>query len=110
AAIGGTVTDENNEPVVGIYVRALAIASIAGARQYAAGPIALTDDRGMYRIAGLPPGQYLISVPTVGASIPADSDKIVATATAPFASFDPDASARLVFGKYPLPPPAINGR
>jgi len=110
AAIGGIVTDENNEPVVGIYVRALAVSSIAGARQYAAGPIALTDDRGMYRIAGLPPGLYLVSVPTVGASIPAESDTIVATQFAPFATFDPDASARFVFGKYPIPPPARNGR
>ena len=64
-AISGTVLDEHGEPIVGIYVRALASVIVAGAPHYAAASPTTTDDRGMYRISGLREGRYLVSVPVV---------------------------------------------
>ena len=53
-AISGRVVDERGEPVVGVLVRVLAQFPIAGTFQLVAGPVGMTDDRGVYRIAGLP--------------------------------------------------------
>lgn len=67
AAVSGTVVDEAGEPVVGIGVQAMP-ASPSGARVYiwnAAPRVYRTDDRGIYRISDLVPGDYLISVPPV---------------------------------------------
>jgi hypothetical protein len=108
-AISGAVVDERGAPIVGIYVRALADVQIAGTRHLAGGPIALTDDRGMYRIPGLGPGSYLVSVPSVSASVPMSLDAIFQTATAPFAVFDPSGS-RLALTRYPIPPPPVGGQ
>ena len=64
-AISGTVLDEHGEPIVGVYVRALASVIVAGAPHYAAASPTTTDDRGMYRISGLREGRYIVSVPVV---------------------------------------------
>ena len=72
-AISGTVRDEANEPVVGVYVRALARHIFGGQPQLLAGPVARTDDRGEYRIAGLGPGQYVVHVPSIQSSVPLDA-------------------------------------
>src|SRR6187431_2301377 len=61
AAISGTVRDEHGDAMVGVYVRALAQLTIGGEHRLAAGPVTTTDDRGMYRIAGLRAGSYLVS-------------------------------------------------
>ena len=37
-----------------------------------AGPVAVTDDRGAYRIAGLTPGEYVVVVPSTQTSVPTD--------------------------------------
>jgi protocatechuate 3,4-dioxygenase beta subunit len=50
AAIAGRVRDEWGEPVEGLTVRALRTGVVAGR----------TDDRGLYRLHGLPPGAYHI--------------------------------------------------
>src|SRR5580765_5336793 len=63
--ISGRIVDEANEPIVGIPVRALRVIMAAGMPHVAAGPIGRTDDRGIYRIASLPPGKYLVMVPSV---------------------------------------------
>ena len=64
AVLAGHVIDESGDPVVDAIVR------IAGARTggtMAAGPArTLTDDRGAYRIGGLSPDAYLVSVMTRG--------------------------------------------
>ena len=36
---------------------------VAGRKRYSAGASAATDDRGMYRIANLEPGDYAVGVP-----------------------------------------------
>ena len=108
-AVSGTVTDERGDPVVGVYVHVLLETVVSGTKQLASGPLTTTDDRGAYRIAGLGPGTYLVSVPSVAASAPAAGKAIISQNT-PYAVFDADATARLALGKYPIPPPPHDGR
>lgn len=60
-AITGTISDSAGEPFQGVLVRALRIRQ-EGSRLVvgSAGWPRLTDDRGQYRLFGLPPGSYLI--------------------------------------------------
>src|SRR6266568_272127 len=70
--ISGTIVDEAGDPVVGTGVLALGTTFVAGRRRAVTGPFAVTDDRGMYRIADLTPGDYLIVVPSTQTSVPTD--------------------------------------
>jgi hypothetical protein len=70
AAIAGRITDEAGEPMVAIAVRALQRTVVAGKFRLAPGPTARTDDRGVYRIASLTPGDYVVVVPSTQASLP----------------------------------------
>jgi Carboxypeptidase regulatory-like domain len=70
AAISGTVTDEAGEPMVGIAVRVLARTVVAGKQKFVPGATARTDDRGLYRIASLTPGDYAVVIPSTQASAP----------------------------------------
>jgi hypothetical protein len=96
------------------------------------GPAAKTDDRGEYRIAGLPPGPYLICVPSVQYAVPADAPSsayasstssnqaavqaltlgsIIAPPPRTDAAMDiGDGSTRLLVGNFATPPPPVNGR
>ncbi len=63
SSITGTVTDEQGEPIVNASVRVLK-------RQLANGRVRLTpqsqdttDDRGIYRIGMLEPGEYVVAIP-----------------------------------------------
>ncbi len=76
AVIGGTVVDEAGEPVVGIAVKALARNVVAGRTRYGnmdvvSEPVATTDDRGMFRLAQLSPGSYVVLVPSTQTAVPA---------------------------------------
>jgi hypothetical protein len=71
-AIGGTVVDESGDPVVGTRVASYGRTWIAGRQRYVSGPSAMTDDRGVYRIAGLTPGEYVIAVPSTQTAVPSD--------------------------------------
>lgn len=64
AAVSGTVVDDAGEPVVGLTVQAMGL-SPSGGRMliWNAAREARTDDRGMYRIFGLSPGDYVVSIP-----------------------------------------------
>ncbi len=63
--ITGTVRDANGDPVIAVSVRATRVRDSMG--RAAAGrfsgyaPERMTDDRGVYRIYGLPPGTYVVS-------------------------------------------------
>ena len=77
AVIAGTVVDEAGEPVGGAGVRALARQFVGGRERFvgelgleAAGGVALTDDRGVFRIAGLLPGTYVVAVTSTQTSLP----------------------------------------
>ncbi|HEX8072357.1 MAG TPA: carboxypeptidase-like regulatory domain-containing protein [Pyrinomonadaceae bacterium] len=65
--ITGRVTDARGEPVVAARVRVFAARVIDGRRTFvAAGPpvpraLSATDDRGVYRLYGLPPGEYILA-------------------------------------------------
>lgn len=107
-SIAGTVLDEHGEPVVGVYVHVLAEVLVGGTKQPASGPVTITDDRGMYRIAGLGAGDYLVSVPSVASAVPASTP--AGPNAAPVAAFDVETLSRLALGKYPIPPPPRNGQ
>jgi hypothetical protein len=63
--ITGTVRDANGDPVVAVMVRATRVRDAAGrsstVRFANFSPEKMTDDRGIYRIYGLPPGAYVVS-------------------------------------------------
>jgi hypothetical protein len=59
--ITGTVTSASGEPVVGVRVRAVQVRDSFGeSTRGAFGPERTTDDRGIYRIYGIPPGTYVV--------------------------------------------------
>lgn len=126
-SISGAVLDERGEPVVGANVRVLPQIMLAGRPQWVAGPIAWTDDRGVYRIAGLGPGKYVVSVPSVQATLPIGSTLKPATARAGTSMADLQAASdagraekllvdvgggqQLVVGRFAVPPaPAADGQ
>ena len=116
--ISGRVVDEANEPVVGIPVRALRVILAAGVPHIAPGPLGTTDDRGMYRIASLPAGEYFVMVPSVQSSAPASTsaNTLAGRPTDATSNGRPlingmglnVGSDRLVIGNYITPPPATD--
>ena len=69
-AIAGTIVDEAGEPLTGIQVTALRRSIQGGRRRFVPGGTGTTDDRGMYRIARLAPGDYAVAMTTSQVSIP----------------------------------------
>ncbi|TAK17061.1 MAG: hypothetical protein EPO35_04020, partial [Acidobacteria bacterium] len=63
AVVGGTVTDEFGEPVVGCLVNVVRRTWAAGRPRFEVVGTPATDDRGVYRIANLTPGEYAAFVP-----------------------------------------------
>ena len=83
AAISGTITDDAGEPVVGISVLALRRYYVGGHQRIGNAIGAQTDDRGIYRVASLTPGDYVIVVPFETTSYPAtavEEDRVAAAA------------------------------
>ena len=66
AVITGTILDQNNEPAVSATVNAMRNGLPSGERRLVVHGTARTDDRGVYRIYGLPPGDYVVGVPSAG--------------------------------------------
>lgn len=78
ATISGSVLDEAGEPIVGVEVRALRRTLVSGRRRFTAGAPAMglprqvvTDDRGVYRLPALMPGDYVVVAVSTVASVPA---------------------------------------
>ena len=63
AAITGLVTEENGDPIVNKPVRVLRRTIVGGKIKLVSGAQDMTDDRGMYRIGMLEPGDYVVAVP-----------------------------------------------
>ena len=61
--LSGTIVDESGEPLVDIEVRAVRHKLMSGIRRRVFAGSTRTDDRGMYRIAGLIPADYNVFVP-----------------------------------------------
>lgn len=70
SAVVGTVVDEVGEPIVGARVQAFAREFIGGRPRFVAGTTGVTDDRGIYRLAGLAPGEFKICVNSSQVSVP----------------------------------------
>jgi len=60
AAIAGTISDEDGEPVSGVSVQAMAKVFNQGKAKLESRTSAKTDDRGNYRLYDLPPGRYYV--------------------------------------------------
>jgi protocatechuate 3,4-dioxygenase beta subunit len=58
--ITGTVLDEHAEAIPGTPVRALRYVMQSGQRTLQSAGSGQTDDRGVYRIYGLQPGEYIV--------------------------------------------------
>jgi 5-hydroxyisourate hydrolase-like protein (transthyretin family) len=61
SVITGTVVDEFGEPAPGTPVRAMRYVLQGGRRRLQQSGTGTTDDRGIYRIFGLQPGEYIVS-------------------------------------------------
>lgn len=72
ATITGTVIDEAGDPVVGGRVQSFQSVFSGGRRRYAARGSDTTDDRGVYRISGLTPGDYIMAMPQLQGAMPAE--------------------------------------
>jgi hypothetical protein len=80
--ITGTVRDEAGEPVIDVPVQAMRRRFEAGARRFGIQAEARTDDRGIYRIVDLLPGEYLVAVrSTAITSPPASTEALRRDAT-----------------------------
>ncbi len=126
-SISGHVTDERGEPLVGVLVRALLRVHAAGLNHLASGPLASTDDRGRYRIPGLPPGSYFVYLPNVQMSVPStttaatmgqrpllDYSLVHPASRSPGPAIVPTIeltdTTRVVVVGYPLPPRSPDGK
>ena len=105
AAISGTVVDEAGEAVVGARVRSWRRAFDGGRYAFMPASAGVTDDRGIYRIGGLVPGDYVVGVPATqvaGGELPAEERS---------SAISPTSSAPSAFVRTaPVPPPPVDGR
>jgi hypothetical protein len=72
AAITGTIVDDAGEPAIGVRVTAYVRSYVAGRRRFTEVAAGVTDDRGVYRIAGLTPADYAVGIESTQISVPAD--------------------------------------
>ena len=73
AAITGRVVDEAGEPMVGVEIRARRATLASGRPAFVSvqfGAIT-TDDRGVYRVPALDPGNYVVGIAATSTTIPA---------------------------------------
>jgi hypothetical protein len=62
ALVSGEIRDEYNDPVQDAEIRVLSVQTRLGQMYLRVAGKAMTDDRGVYRIAGLHPGKYYLVV------------------------------------------------
>src|SRR5688572_28327842 len=72
AAVSGTVTDEAGEPVIGVEIRVFERRYVGGTRRLVPGSAQFTDDRGVYRLGTLPPGDYVVAFVSREVTMPAE--------------------------------------
>lgn len=127
AAISGAVVDEAGEPLVAVQVRAFRRTVTTGRRRFVGAATASTDDRGVYRLGGLIPGEYVVMTAWRHVAVPlATAQESQAAGTAAGSTiFElggtmslPGSSMALQAGNVvyplgrgvPIPPPASEGR
>ncbi|MEO6223577.1 MAG: carboxypeptidase-like regulatory domain-containing protein [Vicinamibacterales bacterium] len=59
--VSGTIYDEKNRPAVSVSVRVMQWTWQSGERMLGSTGTATTDDRGIYRVFGLSPGDYVVN-------------------------------------------------
>jgi uncharacterized protein (DUF2141 family) len=96
--VGGTVTDEAGEPVVGATIRPFRSEFVSGRRRFTApGTTVTTDDRGVFRISQLIPGDYAIGFIASSISMPAEAlvetERARTAGTAASTAFSSDVQA-----------------
>jgi len=64
AILSGVVTDDAGEPIENVQIGVLRKDIISGRPRLSTVGAAATDDRGVYRVTSLPPGQYLVCIAT----------------------------------------------
>jgi hypothetical protein len=79
AAVSGTVTDEAGEPVIGVEIRVFERRYVGGKRRLVAGSAQFTDDRGVYRLGTLPPGDYVVAFVSKEVTMPTDAADLLRT-------------------------------
>ena len=120
ASITGRVLDERGEPVVGAAVEAYSTVRVAGHERLVGGPLASTDDRGVYVLTNLSPGRYVVGVLSVQSTVLATAEEgapqrpVGALQTLGFGgrgsvvrapSADADGRHRLAVTNFGAPPP-----
>lgn len=124
-SISGTVLDDRGDPIVDAPVQAFAR---SGPDLWPIGSGARTDDRGVYRLAQLPPDRYVVGVVTaartipaaLGATLDATSDRFALSSIRrqliPTLEMDLSNGEGVRAGNWvlqrkgPVPPPAPDGR
>jgi hypothetical protein len=124
ASISGTVVDEAGERLVGVRVQAYRRTVLSGRRRYVPTGSALTDDRGVYRISGLVPGDYIVGAVARQTSIPLSMEgeigvsstagetvtRIGALRVTPGSMLHVRDAGLMLGAGAPIPPPFENGR
>jgi carboxypeptidase family protein len=124
ASISGTVVDEAGERLVAVRVQAYRRTVISGMRRYVPTGSALTDDRGIYRISGLVPGDYIVGAVARQTNIPLSIEgdigvastageavtRIGAVRATPGSMLQVRDAGLMLGGGVPIPPPFENGR
>lgn len=125
AAITGSVVDESGEAVVNVRVRAFRRATVTGRRRFVASGGTMTDDRGVYRLGDLLPGEYIVATSGRHVTVPvAVLEDIARTGSSrggvselggigsPGEPYGLDLAGTFVplGGGIPIPPPPVDGR
>jgi uncharacterized protein (DUF2141 family) len=71
AEISGEITDEAGEPLPNAQVFAMPVLPGSGEARFGQTRGDVTDDRGVFRFIGLPPGRYIVGVASVYTTTPA---------------------------------------
>jgi protocatechuate 3,4-dioxygenase beta subunit len=101
AAISGRVLDELGDPVISARVAAQTPQQ-SSAGNAAAVATTDTDDRGEYRLAGLPAGSYVVSVTTFGTMMQVGAGRPVLFAPAPQRAYYPGVATEAEAQALPL--------
>ena len=94
-SISGTVVDESGEPVPGVGVQAFDRNYFGGQARFVPSGSALTDDRGIYTIDNLVPGDYVVGAVSTTSAVPTGTLERVTSQMAPMAP--PPEDLRLLF-------------
>ena len=117
ASISGTVVDEAGEHLIGVRVQAYRRTIVSGRQRFVSAGTGLTDDRGIYRIGGLTPGDYIVGAASRHAAVPLAETGRRPAPGLPRAEADGAAAmiqvrdaGYVIGGGTPTPPPSTDGR